>query len=58
LTDLEIEGINYWINGRAYRSEHRCVGATDEILADVLRRLLGHAVGTLAPRQDGGEDRP
>jgi Domain of unknown function (DUF932) len=30
----------------------------EDRVADVLRRLLGHAVGTLAPRQDGGEDRP
>ncbi|HKI21242.1 MAG TPA: hypothetical protein VKA15_25335 [Isosphaeraceae bacterium] len=56
LTISEIEAVNAWLDGHKQwlerhqgRNEHRPM--CEEITADVLRRLLGHALGSMSPKQ-------
>lgn len=48
LTRQELEQINLWLDHR--RPFGTADRSSDAVVVDVLRRLLGHAMGTMAPR--------
>lgn len=55
LSPREFDAVNQWMD-RYKEDPSEPSGRPKDVLADILGRLLGHACGTMLPRNDGSFD--